>query len=168
MKKAIQQHLPDNFAELLKGRETAKERLAMLVGKREEAEDRMSAMKADLEKLDGELAMAVNQGIDTGVIMRKIRTTRGAIEDQGRLIELSGAAVINAEHSLSTANKTLSDTLQRAVMEGRNVVAERLKGKIAEIENAIDEWGLTVYEMADSLGLPAPVSGSGIILDGLR
>lgn len=168
MKQTIEAHLPDNFTELLKSREAAKERLAMLTAKRTEAEQRLTVMKTDLEKLDRELAEAVNKGADTGAIMRKIRATRGTIEDNGRLLELSAGAVESAERDVSAANGALAEALQRATLEGRNAVAERLQGQLAEIENAINEWRDAVFEMANEYSLKAPEAGSEIILAGLR
>ena len=168
MKKAIEAHLPDNFTELLKSREAAKERMSMLMEKRAEAEQRLTAMKTDLGKLDGELSAAVNLGADVTPIMRKLRAARGGIEDQGRLLELSQDAVHSAENSVTEANKMLAEALQRAVIEGRNAVAERLQGQLAEIEKAVEEWRAAVYEMADGLGLQAPAAGSKIVLPGLK
>lgn len=168
MKKAIEAHLPDNFTELLKAREAAKDRLTMLTEKRAEAETRMATMKADLGKLDNELAEAVNQGADTGAIMRKIRAAKGALDDQGRLLELSQGAVQSAENSIAEANRALAEALQRAVIEGRNAVAERLQGQLAEIEKAVEQWRSAVYELADGLGVPSPAAGNEIVLVGLR
>lgn len=168
MKQTIEAHLPDNFTELLKAREAAKDRLTMLTEKRAEAETRMATMKTDLGKLDNELAAAVNQGSDTGAIMRKIRAAKGALDDQGRLLELSQGAVASAEADVAAANKTLSDVLQRAIIEGRNAVADRLQGQLAEIEGAIEGWREAIFEMSDGLGLQAPASGTEIILTGLK
>ena len=168
MKKAIEAHLPDNFTELLKSREAAKERMSMLMEKRAEAEQRLTAMKTDLGKLDGELSAAVNQGADVTPNMRKLRAARGGIEDQGRLLELSQGAVQSAENSIAEANRALAEALQRAVIEGRNAVAERLQGQLAEIEKAVEEWRAAVYEMADGLGVPSPAAGSEIFLPGLK
>ena len=168
MKRTIEAHLPDNFTELLKAREAAKDRLTMLTGKKAEAEERLATAKADLEKLDGELSAAVNQGADTGATMRKIRAARGGVDDQGRLLELSQDAVHSAENSVTEANRALAGALQRAVIEGRNAVAERLQGQLAEIEKAVEEWRAAVYEMADGLGVPSPAAGSEIFLPGLK
>lgn len=168
MKKAIEAHLPDNFTELLKSREAAKERMSMLMEKRAEAEQRLATMKSDLGKLDNELAEAVNQGADTGGAMRKIRTAKSAIEDHGRLLGLSIDAVQSAENSVTEANRALAGALQRAVIEGRNAVAERLQSKLAEIENSIHQWRSAVYGLSEELGLPSPAAGTEIILPGLE
>lgn len=168
MKEIIKNALPADFPDLLRTRENARDRLTMLIGKLDDARQRETSLRSEVERLDNELAAAVGQGSDTGTIMRKIRAAKGALDDQARLLELSQGAVDGAERDVAAVNKTLADVLQRAIIEGRNAVAEKLQGQLAEIEGAIEGWREAVFEMSDGLGLQAPAAGSEIILPGLK
>ena len=168
MKEIIKNALPADFPDLLRTRENARDRLTMLIGKLDDARQRETSLRSEVERLDNELAAAVGQGSDTGTIMRKIRAAKGALDDQARLLELSQGAVDGAERDVAAANGRLAEALQRAVIEGRNAVADRLQGQLAEIEKAVEQWRSAVYELADGLGVPSPAAGNEIVLVGLR
>lgn len=168
MKKIIMDSLPERFMQLQQERQQAKERLVVLAGKLEEHRRKVADTSGEIKRLEAEIAEVVAIGGDPATQLRKIRSNRDSMSDLQNVVVLAENAVEAAKGVSAKISKQMEEIFQKSIMEARNVVAEGLQTELQDIENRVNEWRTVVFSMSDQLGLPAPNSGTEIILLGLR
>ncbi len=168
MKKLIIDNLPENFKALQQERQAAGEKVAALTSRLQEHHRRIEDQQANIKRLESEISETVSAGGDPSALLRKLRSSRDALQDLRSVVDLAERAVGLAKAEEDQFAKNMGQLYQAAVISARNVVSEQLQEALQDIINRISEWRDVTFQTADELGLEAPAAGSEIILDGLR
>ena len=168
MKKRIIDNLQENFKALQQERQAAGEKVATLTARLQEHRQRIEDQQANIKRLESEISETVSAGGDPSALLRKLRSSRDALQDLRSVVDLAERAVELAKAGQTEHVKAMSELYQKAVIKARNEITEHFQTELDNIIGKLDVWHTVALDTAEELGLPAPAAGTEIILNGLR